>query len=1111
MVNVTVCRTPTNPRYLTHRHVRKLLAKAKSPGEGESDDQLQVLEPNEEQLFSFYIPSLPAGKHTITTSQTVTVPSYATGEKDANLQATKEFTVVAPRYKLPNGSIHSVYPPQGHADEVRMLPHVVFNDSHLPWERLATEKEEPDKDNNRIPWLALLVFVQDELRVTEAGFLPTSVSQSTTWAATLTLEDLAKVSAAHPILDANKKPRDGDDPHTQADFIFPQTALIRELFRDHTLKSDVVQDKCSVSAFKFLAHVRNINTMGMANSGIDDEFGTFSIVVSPRTGPLDITQPTSVVVHLVNLEGVDQLSWNLQESRVSLCSLDSWSYTCLPPDSFNVYAALENIGHTWDLLRPDPTLIDEAKHGTCPTRLLERLQDGHTIVKYRTQTGEETAALLRGVCVPSIETHLDQPASNFGTDLQVLDKDLGLMDITYSVAWQLGRTMALADQSFTTALARIRIQLTRQTQQEILLAAYEATGQILRHNDMVQNIPSFVETLSSLPKDRLTRGPASRWRQERQNAGVTPAIDRSFEGPLMQAHFLEYGMPLATHMAASTAPGEHYTEFNDPISPDWQIVLAWVMDRMHLSGIPAQHLIPDPSFLPRERLRFFHIDRRWVDSFVDGALSIANHLQHDDKVRQLIKNQLQEYLDKPLHAQAYPPQIPSHGFLLRSELCTKYPDLIVEAPDPTSKKAPILRQENIDDGVLLVLFDRVPGSASLPKLILRQPPHQQAFAVGADLTRDLLEVEFKRVYTIPPPDPFPSGGFQHTYHRVNPPKDEQKVFVWDGEALPNVHSLRLPHFVQETYDTIRKGMKTGEFTETCPTAALLGIQLNDPMYFLQLGLQTGSPAPLDDGRFRQFKTVQGGPSRPGPSPLAAIARQPRMGPLYDDWLQALPSPLERLRIANAKCGAAKQGAAGSPSSMERLRGDVRETQEHPSQSSYSSSEPKPSLDDPAQPPKFIYKVFPLGMTADHNSGVSMYKSGVQQDLIFYIYLANDPSDYSLQEISIRVPLGPTTAPIKCLAANYRGPGAVMLSNLRYNVIAVFITDQKQQYLQLRIMVRSVTKGKVEIQKGDNLSIALSGVSVNLYSKPCWVIGLVEEKYEQTTIKPDNIEIQLVLE
>ena len=46
-----------------------------------------------------------------------------------------------------------------------------------------------------------------------------------------------------------------------------------------------------------------------------------------------------------------------------------------------------------------------------------------------------------------------------GFDLNIFDRELGLMDISCSAAWQLGRTMAIADQAFTSYLYRMRTQI----------------------------------------------------------------------------------------------------------------------------------------------------------------------------------------------------------------------------------------------------------------------------------------------------------------------------------------------------------------------------------------------------------------------------------------------------------------------------------------------------------------------------------------------------------------------------------------------------------------------------------------------------------------------------
>lgn len=440
MVNITTHRTPSHSRYLPLRHAKRILSR--SSAAATSSYEPEALSPGEEQLYSFYIPSLPAGAHTITTTQRVTVPS----DRPLKLLGKQEFTVVAPQYSLPDGSIHSVYPPQGHADNVEILPHVVLNDSHLPWERIASKLKEKDFERNRVPWLAVLVFTQEELRITdqtvwEATSLPKPVQQSTTLAVNMSLSDLSKVRCTTPIKDT--------DPETNADFIFVKKALFNTLTTDYELDDNQTQTNCSVSRYKWLAHMRNINTTGMANSGIDDDLGTFSIVISHRTGPLSITQPTPVVVHLVSIENIEKMDFPVMDELVGLCSLDSWSYTCLPPNSLNVPDAMAHLGATLDVLRADKDTISRLLEPTQPPqakRIAERLNDGYTVTQYRAQTGETCAALLRGPFAPTTVKRELKPLSNFGTDLQVMDKEVGVMDLTYSVAWQLGKTLALADQ-----------------------------------------------------------------------------------------------------------------------------------------------------------------------------------------------------------------------------------------------------------------------------------------------------------------------------------------------------------------------------------------------------------------------------------------------------------------------------------------------------------------------------------------------------------------------------------------------------------------------------------------------------------------------------------------
>jgi hypothetical protein len=49
----------------------------------------------------------------------------------------------------------------------------------------------------------------------------------------------------------------------------------------------------------------------------------------------------------------------------------------------------------------------------------------------------------------------------------------------------------------------------------------------------------------------------------------------------------------------------------------------WLAELCQLRNVPFNLLVPDARMLPAESVRFFVIDQNWLDSLVDGALSVA--------------------------------------------------------------------------------------------------------------------------------------------------------------------------------------------------------------------------------------------------------------------------------------------------------------------------------------------------------------------------------------------------------------------------------------------------------------------------------------------------------
>ena len=93
--------------------------------------------------------------------------------------------------------------------------------------------------------------------------------------------------------------------------------------------------------------------------------------------------------------------------------------------------------------------------------VISRLNAGYSLARYRTWTGEVTMAMMRGLLIPRSPYDAQSPSptlssSDFGGDLAIIDKDSGLIDVTYHMAWTLGRSLAMSDRSFSAALMRVR-------------------------------------------------------------------------------------------------------------------------------------------------------------------------------------------------------------------------------------------------------------------------------------------------------------------------------------------------------------------------------------------------------------------------------------------------------------------------------------------------------------------------------------------------------------------------------------------------------------------------------------------------------------------------------
>jgi hypothetical protein len=164
-----------------------------------------------------------------------------------------------------------------------------------------------------------------------------------------------------------------------------------------------------------------------------------------------------------------------------------------------------------------------------------------------------------------------------------------------------------------------------------------------------------------------------------------------------------------TVAAGHPLPVAHIDDALPPTVTEWLTGLAL------LEGVPFGYLVPDERLLPVETVRFFHLDQEWVRHLVDGAYSLGRVGSADAALD----------ASHPLPLQ-YPP---ATGALIRSDVVSGYPGLLVDGYADTAGGQPLarLRAARLAPSVLLCLY-----AGDMARLDVHQQPESLHF--GVELT-----------------------------------------------------------------------------------------------------------------------------------------------------------------------------------------------------------------------------------------------------------------------------------------------------------------------------------------------------------------------------------------
>ena len=361
-------------------------------------------------------PSVKSGKRTFSASQSVIQDGAAVG----NYSTRQDYVISHRLFTLGAEEIFGVYPANGEAGNfANTIPYITFNDRTLPW--VFGEK----------PYIALLVLKNDEV-----------LGQGE-----ISVKDLFS-----PVPDTFFPPRScfpndyADEDNDGCGFIDISVQTYNEVFP-------------SVSDISLLAHAKLLDLSG-ATDELCGRDGYFSVVLANRFVPSASGGETSCVCHLVTALGYGE---NIPAGfgKVRLISLYSW-----------------NIRSHREMGKPFIELT-EALSKNCGAFGFGRC-GGETAVKpHYTRTGEMTYSLYRSPLAAEEIKDIPQLSDAHTADGRLIyDKEVGVFDVSYAAAFQLGRLITLSQPR----IAKKLIAQRNESKAELHQAALKSEARYVNEN-----------------------------------------------------------------------------------------------------------------------------------------------------------------------------------------------------------------------------------------------------------------------------------------------------------------------------------------------------------------------------------------------------------------------------------------------------------------------------------------------------------------------------------------------------------------------------------------------------------------------------------------------------
>jgi hypothetical protein len=671
-------------------------------------------------LMDNYYPTLASGKYRLNVRQSInlnnTKQSSFFSEEDEQFISKEEleFIVEGPRFRIDQSDIHSLYPAQqSQADYSGSLSHIVFNKRTLPWERKVSSNE-----NQRPPWMALILFREQELL---DGISPELMQKN-------------QVTANCAIRGSLK---DFVNSHSDSSVLYPKLDSTSGAELEQYIEwiqiplSDFKTQIKSFDEQAWLSHCRQVDTDNKVPLDLKDN-GMFSVCMGNRLINLP-DQNNSIhpnvqpyIAHLVSLEGLDSM---LQPrvitapdniNKVALISLFSWRFTHASDDKESFKNLAKGLNRQDNLLLrlsvPTPAGKNEQER-----QLKQRIDAGFVPLAFHILTGEDTLAWYRGPLSPIRTAGFSEEVLFTTTSkAMIYDMDEGLFDHSYSAAWQLGRSLSLANQNFSYQVFDYK---RRQYEEVILL--FERSQSPYIQDKSLENLLSSTPVLQAFNKELQTNklegfNEYINSDDIQKNVGIIPENEKEYKEKLEL--FLRNDKDKFKKYKIIEPSFDMRQRLKDNISKLMDDLLPQLAQWYLFHQIPFQYLVANEKLLPTESLRFFYVDQQWQHALIDGALSVGMSSSFDAEFYQIVKQTVYRQVQthcQHLRQQGISPKDNNgketvsdqiglmSGVIVRSNLVVYWPGLEVEAFDENGELLVILRMDHLSEEVLLVIVSGI--------------------------------------------------------------------------------------------------------------------------------------------------------------------------------------------------------------------------------------------------------------------------------------------------------------------------------------------------------------------------------------------------------------------